>query len=707
MPCNVSQLNLNFPIPPSPGGIVSPFQIPLPKFDLPKDLIEDILALLKQLQALWPGMTFSPNPDSTMKSILDMVMNLLSQLAPFLALYNLLIAALKLIICIIQVLCAIPNPFAVAAALATLFSECLPAFLNIFPWIALIIMIITLLLLILALIEYLIATIIAIIEDMIKNIVLLAVVFATGNVEAIIAVTSKIASLLCIIQNLLAVLAAIAAIIAVIQALALIGGASICDDSSPAGCCPPSICPAFIKNTPNGIDVTTGTLIYYPAINVDSTTLFSSIGPNLGNIIALPPVRNERWQLIDNEYTTALFPINLIITPVFDPAQYYTDDTSGNIFWPEPLEFASTVSASSAPYTADLTVSLDPRTYGISDDKGFRPFFIKGCIVVREPYIGVMDQDNNINPTNQGGTLNVEGGLVFEADKTTAYRINGKGSQLTLNNFIHKTPMLVATSDALPATDDSTQINLSFNWKPNAPALAGYTLVTVGCIPAVSIEKAVQNAIMNSEGVEPAIVKLNGKVAPDINGAQTCTTNALNKFRGNVNVAAAGVLSAELQGCLNALKNETTSIVCTAITAAVSAFKSTITLDTDVQFTTRPIIASVVLKDPTGTTLSSNIPDACVSPVVDVLKGHVTLGSITDFTYDKVNANFHATITSKESGDGELTVSFNGKDFSTVVPAVGTKQSSIIENIVLYTFVDGVAEPIVRRNEGDVGEVNA
>src|SRR4030067_1393771 len=153
-PCRASDSSMDVTASPPPnipgiGSLFAPLQIPIPELDLPTDLLEDLLELMGKLGALFPSGLFKANPDFGMKNVLDFIANILSQLAPFLSFYNFIMAALNLIICIIEVLCAIPNPFAVAAKLKRLFAECLPPFLNLFPWLALLAMILALLLLIL------------------------------------------------------------------------------------------------------------------------------------------------------------------------------------------------------------------------------------------------------------------------------------------------------------------------------------------------------------------------------------------------------------------------------------------------------------------------------------------------------------------------------------------------------------------------------
>jgi hypothetical protein len=692
MPCNPNDNTINVtPGPPIPvpgfGIPFSPPQIPLPSFNLPTPLLEDIPALVAALVALFPSGTFTPNPDFGMKTVLDFIANVLSQIAPFMSMYKFITAILKMITCIIEVLCAIPNPFALAIKLEILFTQCLPLFLALFPFLALLMMIIALLLLIIALIEYIINTIIAIIELLIQNILNLVTAIELQDVLAILAITQKIANLLCFIQNIMAILVAIAAILAIIEALSLLAGFTICGSDSQ--CCQPNICPPFIQNTPNGIPVTNGKLVYFKEVNPDVATILS-LPPEIAALLNLAAIRQETWQLVDNSFIPQ-YPITSIITPAADG---YT-----NIFWPNPLTFVANTTPTSAPYTVDLTVTLDPSTFGIPDTNGPRQFHINKCIVVSEPYIGLTTFNNALDLSNFTGTLNVQGGLVFEADNKTPFKISGK--QATLNNFIHQTPSKAST---LPSIDDSVVFNdIQFTWFPNQPALAGYNLTTIGCIPSVAVEKAVQNAVIVAEGIEPAAVKLNAPL-PDINAAQQCVNTALAAFRKNITESTAATFQATVVSCLTTLQTQATTALCAAIIAAVSQFKSTVAVDTDIQFTTRQINVNVVLKDPSGTSVSNNIPPTCAGDIAENLVGNVTLGSITPFTYDGYTS-FNATITSPDAGDGELSVSFNGKVFSTLVSGDGTtNNSSIIENLIGYQFINATVNPPVRRDETDVAD---
>lgn len=689
--CTTSQITINPAQGPSLPGIpgfgipTSPFQIPIPGLDLPTELIEDLATLMAQLQAIFPSSIFKASLDDNMRTPLDFIASILAQIAPFLSFYNFIMAALNLIKCIIEVLCAIPNPFAMIAKLKKLFLECLPPFIALFPFMALIAMILALLLLIIALVKYILTTILAVIAQIIQNLLVFEKAIQLQDSESSLAAIQKITSLLCFIQNLMAIFVGLATVMAIIQSLMSLAGGSVCGDDDPDGCCGPDICPRFIKENGNGILTESGVLTYHHGINTDIDTI---LGGSFSAAFNIPALRAERWQVYDAA-TDQTYSISSIITPIAGASL----PVNGQIFFPE-ASFNKDTAPTMAPYTVDLRMLIDPFVFHPTDVLRTRQMRIKGCVVISKPYLGVLDYKNDISDINSTGTLSIAGGKVFEDDGITPFLVSG--TQATLNTFIHQSDTLGVL---LPIVDDGyTVSNIEMTWFPNHPILANYNLITIGCIPEVSIEKAVQNAVIHAEGIAPKI-----SVLPDVLGVQECVQNALNTFRTNVNKDSAAEFQASAELCLNNLLNQTTSIYCEAFIAGVSQFKSTVTLDTDAQFTTRPINITVVLKDAAGTNISTGVPQGCLASILDSLKTQTTFGEISNFVYDGIG-QFNAKITSKESGAGTLKVLFQNKIFSLVVKGAGSEPSSIVENTVAYTFIDAVTQPQVRRDESDIAE---
>jgi hypothetical protein len=704
MPCSPNDNQINIPVFPPPsipgfGSMFSPFQIPLDGFDLPQPLIEDFTDLIKRLQALFPSGTFNPFPDNAMKSVFDFINDIFRQIAPFLSLYNFFMALLNIIICVIEVLCAIPNPFAVASKLIKLFKECLPPFLNLFPFFALIAMLLALLLLILALIEYIIAQILAIINAIIRNIQLLSDGLSLNDAQATLAAVNKIAALLCAIQNLLSIFVALGAILSIIQALAAFAGSAICDDSDQDGCCPIALCPPFIKNTPEGVTSETAKLVYLKEVGFDSAGALG-LPPEIAAIFSVPAIRKERWQVFDNSLETPYF-IKEIITPIlFDN------------FWADSVVVDGYSSPRRAQYTVDMEVTLNPNNFGNLDFQGSRKFIIKDCIVIEKPYVGIFDYQNakqltygsNLGTLN--GTLSIAGGLVFEEDGTTPYMISNE--QATLENFISQ-PINVSTS--IPGSDDSVSFDIKLTWKPNAAALAGYNVTTFGCIPEVSFERNIVNTVILTEGVEAIAVKLPpapaGKVLPstgilpNVSGAEQCVSNAIAELRTNINVETLANFQANVLTCLNDLKDQTTAVICSALNVGISQFKSTYDLSTDLQFITSSIRVFVSLKDFSGTLITRAIPASCAEDIANKLSAEVTFGKISKFSYDGESL-FFADLTAEEKGSGEITVYFDGKILNTVITGAAGEASSIQPNMKMYSFVDAKVDSAVRRDETDL-----
>lgn len=690
MPCDPLNNNLNYPTlgpPPAlfPFGIpFSPPQIPLPNFSLPEGIPEDLLALLDQLLANLPGGPFVPNPHNFMKDIWDALASLLNQIAPYLGLYRFLQALLNMVLCILDVLCSLMSPRKTKKALKKLFKRCLPAFLNLFPWLALIAMIIALLLLLLALIEYIINRILDLIKQLIENLIVLAEAAQLSGEEEILAGARKIAYLLCMIEQLFALLIAFQAIMAIIQALAGIQGRSTCasgssnkgDDSE---CCTEEVCPPFIKNNEIGLSGTLGQLLYYNEHNNDVMGL-------LGVNLVMPAARNESWQFTDLQVGKQ-YEINDIITPI-----------DGNIFWPDGLVLKPGASLKKVPYLLDMTLKVNPSIFGHVDFGGERKFVISDCIVTQKPFIGIKEYDNDINTslnTITTGTVFIEGGLVYE-ENGSEYIVSGE--QATLNTFIHHNSEL-----GVPVLDDGYYFNnIEYTLRYNHEALAYYDIITIGCDPELAIETEIANLVATDIR---AVVEKIGNL-PDIEGTVSCLTAALAKFRQDVSEATAEEFQTTAVGCLTNLQSQTLNVYESAVTAGTSIYKSTVELNPDLQFVNNPIDVKVVLKDPGGTVISLKIPSAMQEVLSAKIQGNVTVGEISDFKYDGYEA-FTAQITSKKAGSGELTVSFDSQILSLVLGQDDdTVSSSIASNILTYQFVghpvDATGEGAPRRDEGDI-----
>lgn len=698
MPCSPNDNSLNpafIPGIPIPGfGIpFSPLSVPLPDFTFPTGFPENILDLLNKFTALFPSIDFTPNLDDLTNSILKAISSVLSQIAPFIGLYKFFQAALNIILCIIEVLCTLPNPFRLVRAMTRLFKRCLPDFLNLFPWLALLAMLIALFLLILALIEYIINRLIAFFKEIIKNLLVVGEGLNLQNEDATIAAAQKIAQLLCLIDNLLAVLVAVAAILSVFEALAGIGGRTICGDTGSSsgddvGCCDSAVCPAFISNNESLIGVS-GELVYFKAILPD-TSGFPGFPSS-----SLNPTREEKWQFV-NQASNQQYKFKEIIDVVIDNG---VNPPTENTFFPDGQFYESTANVSKIPYSLTITINnFDPKVFQPLDTGGARTFIIKNMIVNR-PFVGIYDYDNQINTSfNDTGTLPISGGKVYEADGATAYLVNGV--QATLETFIHSDPVIIASSIS---NDGYYKSDIQFDLNINHPILMNFGLITLGCIPSLAIERLIVNT---RAGIIDSVITQVGPT-PNITVAQDCAAKAMAQLRTNVSAQNVALAQLAITSCLSKYQQDAQTYVAKLIQSGASVFTSTATIDPSIQFITRKIKATVMLKDAGGTNICTNLPNVVSDVVAAQIQGSVTLGDITNFVYDGYTV-FNADITSSAPGDGYLTVSFNNNTFNTVLNLSSDTTPSVIEEVKIpFTFIgtgvgaDSTQEAMPRRDSSD------
>jgi hypothetical protein len=678
MPCSARDNSLNppdfGPPPVIPGfGIpFAPLQIPFPDVKIPDGIPEDLLALLDQLKINWPGGLSLPNPDELMKTIWDGVAALLNQLAPFLSYYRFFMALLNMIICIIEVLCALMNPWATYKAIRKLYRTCLPDFLNLFPWLALIAMIIALLLLLLALLEYLLNMLEQFIKDLLANLIALGKAVQLNDVDSQLQIARKLAYILCMIEQLFAILIAFQAIMAIIQALMDMAGVGICARSSGSGCCGEEYCPDFISNSSNGVTDTAGHLMYYK-------TLYQNVPGFTGT---LPDARTQLWQFVNNN-TGATYQIKDIITPV---------GPDNDIFWPTPMVFDASTQLKKAPYLLEMRVYLDPATFGHADPiGGARYFRIKNIIVAKLPYLGMIDYaGGTLGPYN--GTFSLTGGLVYEDDGTTPFIIGT--TQASLTNFIYQAPQVTIA----PFDDSINFTNIEFTWTINYEALVFYSLITMMCIPGLANDSAVLNASIDFSAVASKIT------LPNVAETVQCLSNALGNLRQNVSEENVAVFQAVATGCINKLQNDTKSAYSSAVIGGANDYNNSATLDPSLQFVGSPIKVTVQLKDAGGINLAAK-EVGVEAAIAEKISGVVTIGNLSDFSYDGYG-NFIGYINSNISGPGELLLSFNGQTFKEILHRdTITTDTAIQDRVFPYEFVGvSVIETKVRRTDADIAD---
>lgn len=680
MPCDVNNLTITEPNTPGiPGlGPVAPIQLPFPDVALPEGFPENLLDLIEQFLALFPSNIFKPNLNNFSKNVLDAISNLMSQIAPYLGLYRFFIALLNMIICIITVLCSAANPFAMLRALKALFRKCLPDFLNLFPWLALIAMIIALLLLLLAIIEYIIAQILRLIAEIIRNIQILTDAIFRNDAEKTLAAIRKIASLMCLMENLFAILLAFGAVFEIIRALAGEKVSTICGDDNKgvdAGCCPEDVCPEFISQN-EGVLTSglLGRLIFHVEVEQDTSLLPVQI--------FVSPSRDRRYQFVDTESNK---PFNLIDIATENPDV---------VFFPD-IVFKADSDLRKVPYTLDIRFYADSALLSVFDISGDPRYIrIKDMRIKDAPYTGTLTYNDALDLTHQTGTVLPTGGVAYEDDDITpVYDNSSKPASLET----------LLTRDAIvgmPSFEDGYFIdNVEFSVNINEESLVGYSLISNGCVLRADRE-VINNTLIGNASPPIELIDL-----PDIDGAVDCLLQATQKFRNNLSIASAAEFQAEAEACLDGLKDEALNAYEQAVVAGFNQYKSTLTVSPDIQFVNNPIKVIVNINDQSGTSLLGNMPAEAVPNLASKVKASITLGEISAFEYDSDEQAFVAYINSKVGGNGKITATFDGETFNKLLNTDSlTDPITIEETVASYTFVAAVSEqdPGVRRDEGDV-----
>jgi hypothetical protein len=663
----------------------------------PAGFPEDLLNLFNQFQFLIPPGVLKPslNPNFS-KDIFDTILSMMDQFFPFLMLYKFFLPVLNLIICIIEVLCALMNPFALISAINRLFSQCIPEFLNLFPIFALVIMIISLLSLLLSLIEYIASQILKLVNDILRNINALTKAFQDADANGVLAIAQKLGSLLCAFQNVFVLLSIFNVVIEVIKdILRLSFPIPPCESGSNSGCCSTTTCPEIITNNYTN---TTGTFQYLPEIGVG----FSANIP--GSAIDL---RAESWQLYDAHQTQAQ-----AFSNIYNAFDIPSSVNPKPIFFPTDSLYTATTAVNQAPYTINLRLFYNPASWGRPGSARYIRF--DNCIMLQVPSPNLVNYQNT-NVSEPTGVIYVAGGLGYEDNNTTVltgFASNGTtpiSSQATLNNFLHKPATITYTYSAPPPlpNDGYTFSNATYTFTPNQEVLFNKQITTLGCEPGITLNRTFVNTVLfGNVAVQTATLNglVNSNNFPDPNAALLCLTTALDGLRSNLSNEGVAQFQAVSTLCLNTLQNAANTSLTSMVGIGFNPCTSTMALAPSIQFTSEKIVVSVNLNENNGISLTQNLPATVAATLAQQIKGFPTFGDITNFTYDGYQA-FIAEITSPAAGSGSLMVSFDNQIFctntlsaDTSVPSTHTLQQ------LPYQFVYSPSVPSgePRRDPGDV-----
>ena len=225
-----------------------PTQFPLPPTGSQPITYPELLEKLRCTCPAGAQIKSSQGPGSV-HNIGDVIAPVAQYLSTFTSAYSMMTVIMRMIACIMDVLCALTNPFALLAAIIKLFGICLPDFILIFPQLAIPSIIICVIKIVLACVQYILTVIVPVIMDIIHDVQMLIKAFETGNQDAVAAVVFKIVALVKELYNIVGILSVLSTLFVMIQALLSMGIAIPCGGAG-GSCvgCAESECPAFIRD---------------------------------------------------------------------------------------------------------------------------------------------------------------------------------------------------------------------------------------------------------------------------------------------------------------------------------------------------------------------------------------------------------------------------------------------------------------------------
>lgn len=685
--CSPLENNINItPGPPLPGlqGFGFDLNLGLPQPALPEGIPEDILSWLRKLRFKFPGLgNLQSYVDSLSQTVSKIISDLLSYLNVFLGFYLFALAIIELIMCVINVLCSLPNMWATIRAVKKLIRKCLPLFISIcFPYFVLLNLLLSLLAILLALIEYIILMIRRLIEQILKNLKKLYTALTKGNTAAGLAIVNKIANLLCLFEQIFLFLEIIFAVFELITSAwsKTIKG---CGKKGSAGADDSTVCSEFLSD-PTSQDVVD------PEIHV--TRVASTAGKlwyckqTYGSYSFLPTasgeIRKELVYLFDNSLITDLKFKNII-------------KSNGFTFFPFDKVITPALDLTKKPYLVDLTVMANP-----GDGNGTRLIEVKDITVTtvtttaQKEVISFSGGSQVVNQTDPDGILVLSGGSSVDS-----FGYNGKTIEQILRG-----------SEAQPDPDIGTSAYLEFTGiehalKANYNALAEYGLITMNCFPSIGMEQDMLEATF-PKGLTTVIPDY--VTIPNISKTIEDLQVAFNTYRASIDEDSTNKFGADLENIMNQLQADASNSYCQSISAMMNETSMTISLSPDLQFINNNIQVGVIPSDASGRTFSDMVgsftpPESCLSNLASKFKAETTFGQASDFIYDGYG-QFVSNISSEIAGSGEVKVYFDGNQIVTIIKSDDMDVQPITDDSGKpYTFVgfDSNNAGAPRRDESD------
>lgn len=582
----------------------------------------------------------SPLPSAT-KNLGDVIADQARLLSAFTSAYGMITVVIRMIGCIIEVLCALVNPFAVIAAIIKLFGTCLPDFILIFPQLAIPAIIICLIKIILAIIEYILTVIVPLINEIIKNIQMLIDAFANNNRDAQLAIAFKVVSLFKELQNILGILAALGALWEMIKALLSLGIGIPCGGSD--ACCNDENCPPIIKNS-TGATGTDGVLTVY--------------------------------------YT---YEIPLIY---FSAASIVNDLKSIRDFFPEGFNYVEVANKERLPYV--LTVDNTDFAMSGVDENGVATLLITDSSYIKDGYLSGVDMYGIALPATDARFCTSSERFVQSyantryitmQDPNGAEAASKNNGTWLINRYYDGYSVLLHKSDPAatwiygPGANElewcmAPQFGSHklFAFDINHEELIRHNLIGIGCHPAVRATVAgVENRFPQlKDTVLPELPDLDGLIA-NLNSCLVAVAplNLTSDWvLDNYETMATNIVG--LQSCvtdsLNGFKNDMVDYLKQLIDKVLDLENSLIVAVPEIQMIGENIAINVIPLDKNGARLTLGLPPGVVDVKISATTGDLSSTEELLDEYGISTGVFGATLTSFVATTSQIGATIDGYD---------------------------------------------
>ncbi len=601
----------------------------------------------------------------------DIIADQAKLLTAFSGAYSALVVVMKLVSCIIDVICALVNPFSVIAAVVRLFGTCLPDFILLLPQLAVPAIILCMIKIILAIITYIVTVIIPLIQDIISNIADLIDVIETGNQQAAKAVAFKVVSLIKELYNVVGILAALDAVLAMVKALLSLGIGIPCGGGGGScGGCGDDQCPSVFENTTlSGSDGALTTYLTYGGTSLNYLMYFSSASheddfltlraffPEGVDYTSFTEIDKVPYSLYcDGYYIVKSISDEgvLSLAQLQDPQ--HTDGYLSSVY--RSAKAQADVDANGR-YARFGTTSATPQ---FSSSDGYD-----------NAYLELMDMDET-GALKNSGTFKIAS--VYDGYNVKLDHVSNNAWD-ALSSYAPSDPpsgagaQLVWRKIKLPSNGSSLDFTLTINHEE----LIRRNMIGVGCHP--SVRAAVRGAKNRSPYLDTAVPAL-----PDIDGyaaaAVACITaiapvdvDSQYVLDNYGSIAQAAALAPEcVIEAMSALSNGMTAYASEIYPRVFSQDKSLLTANRPVQVVGGNIVISIVPIDINGNRLADDLPAGLVD-----IKAFTTFGTLSavEEVLDESGVStgeFRATLTSRTVGNASVTATVADRyisDFDTTL----------------------------------------